>query len=331
MATDFRSGHEYPRRAREVYGGYTWLLRVFDKGRAAKHGTIDEYIYPCPIDQAVMRVWGITPAAFDDALDTCTTDEQILAWMNANVTPEARDRANRYVLVDRRHNLDKHDIEEGILPDLATLAGRIAALRTKGDRLSRHQKEIQDEHFEELLASGQRERAAKAGDRAPAFELRAADGTTFTSAGALAAGPLIVAFIRGTWSPECVVELEALDEIVPELTAAGGTLVAISPERPERVAAFFAKKKLGFPILFDRGNAVAERYGIAYAVSPEMQTLYRDGMEADLAAVNDDPAIRLPMPSRFFIDPTGIIREAKVHPVHVQRAEPRESLALVSG
>ena len=114
MATDFRSGAAFPRRGREVYGGFNWLLRAFDKARAAKNGTIHDYIYPCPIDRAVFELWGVTSAEFDAALVTCTTDDAILTWLSARVTPAQRDKANAYVLVERAHNLDKQDLEEGI-------------------------------------------------------------------------------------------------------------------------------------------------------------------------------------------------------------------------
>jgi hypothetical protein len=115
MATDFRSGRAFPRRGREQYHGYYWLLRVFDKGRAAKAGTIHDYIYPCGMDRGVFERWGIAPADFDAALATCTTDEQILAWVDARVTPEGRDAANHWIIDDRKENLDKQDTEEGVV------------------------------------------------------------------------------------------------------------------------------------------------------------------------------------------------------------------------
>src|ERR1700733_10936674 len=46
MATDFRSGTAFPRRGREEYGGFYWLVRVFDKARASRNGTIHDYTYP---------------------------------------------------------------------------------------------------------------------------------------------------------------------------------------------------------------------------------------------------------------------------------------------
>ncbi|HXF35107.1 MAG TPA: DUF5069 domain-containing protein [Candidatus Acidoferrales bacterium] len=115
MATDFRSGRDFPRRGREEYGGYYWLLRVFDKGRASHLGTIHDYIYPCPLDKGVFERWGITPEQFDEAVRTCDTDEKILSWVRAHVSDEKRKTANEWVLVEKKPSLDKQDAEEGVV------------------------------------------------------------------------------------------------------------------------------------------------------------------------------------------------------------------------
>ena len=115
MATDFRSGRDFPRRGREEYGGYYWLLRVFDKGRASHAGTIHDYIYPCPLDKGVFERWGITPEQFDDALKTCDTDEKILNWVKSRVSEEKRKATNDWVLVEKKASLDKQDSEEGVV------------------------------------------------------------------------------------------------------------------------------------------------------------------------------------------------------------------------
>ena len=115
MATDFRSGHDFPRRGREEIGGYLWLARVFDKGRASHAGTINDYIYPCPLDKGVFERWGITPEAFDAALASCDTDAKILAWVKARISDTQRETANHWVRVDKAASLDKQDAEEGVV------------------------------------------------------------------------------------------------------------------------------------------------------------------------------------------------------------------------
>jgi hypothetical protein len=115
MATDFRTG-DFPRRGREGLDGYLWLSRVFDKARAARDGTIYDYIYPCPMDRGVFDRWGITARMFDAALDTCQTDDEILTWIKARVPPARRDDANRWLTDEKAASLDKQDAEEGAVP-----------------------------------------------------------------------------------------------------------------------------------------------------------------------------------------------------------------------
>ncbi len=115
MGTDFRSGRDFPRRAREELDGFLWLRRVFDKARAAQNGTLHDYIYPCPMDRAVFDRWGITSRMFDAALDSCDTDEEILTWIRARVSGEHRDEANRWLLGEKAANLDRLDAEEGFV------------------------------------------------------------------------------------------------------------------------------------------------------------------------------------------------------------------------
>lgn len=115
MPTDFRSGGDFPRRGRQEIDGFLWLARVFDKARASQDGTIHDYLYPCPMDRGVFDRWGITSRMFDAALDSCETDDGILAWIRARVTNERRNDANRWLLNEKLANLDKLDAEEGVV------------------------------------------------------------------------------------------------------------------------------------------------------------------------------------------------------------------------
>jgi hypothetical protein len=116
MPTDFRSGTVFPRRGREAIGGFLWLARVYDKARAARDGTIHDYIYPCPMDRGVFDRWGITSKTFDAAIENAHDDESILAWLAARVSDEKRDAANRWLLDEKISNLDRQDAEEGVVP-----------------------------------------------------------------------------------------------------------------------------------------------------------------------------------------------------------------------
>lgn len=211
-----------------------------------------------------------------------------------------------------------------------SLEAILAARRERSvGRLKPEHRAKQERHIRELAASGQVERAIKAGDRAPSFTLQNAAGEAFSSADLLAKGPLIVSFFRGSWCPYCVAELEALDEIVPDLQAIGGALLAITPERPERTATLSEAKGFHFNILIDPGNAVADSFGVGYTFPEYLRELYHDVLKHDLASHNDDPVWKLPMPARFVIDGSGLVREAKVDPDYRRRPEPAVSLEVV--
>lgn len=145
MPTDFRDGKTFPRRGREALGDFLWLARVFDKARAKARRTHDGYIYPCPMDRAVMQRWGISPREFTEAIEQDIDDDRILAWLSARVSKDQMLAANAWVL-RQKAALDRQDAEEGVpgavaskLPSQGTLFGiAIAVLIVLAAWLTRH-------------------------------------------------------------------------------------------------------------------------------------------------------------------------------------------------
>ena len=77
--------HSSPRSMREVLGGYVHLARMIDKAKAVLAGTQGEYIYPCPMDQRLLRFAGLTPEAFLDAVQG-RSDASIADWFANTAT-----------------------------------------------------------------------------------------------------------------------------------------------------------------------------------------------------------------------------------------------------
>jgi len=184
---------------------------------------------------------------------------------------------------------------------------------------------------EDLIASGAASHALKVGDRGPAFTLKDPDGQAVASADLLAQGPLIVTFYRGVWCPYCNMDLQAIQEVLPELEALGARLVAISPQTAPNSRRAQRENKLDFPILSDPGNAVADAFGLRFTLPDYLQALYRDTFKNDLAVVNGDDSWTLPMPARFLIDRDGVIRYAEVNPDYTRRPDPHELLPALRG
>ena len=187
---------------------------------------------------------------------------------------------------------------------------------------------IMERATEELVASGQAARALKAGDRAPAFTLRDPGGAPVSSADLLAKGPLVITFYRGVWCPYCNMELQALQETLPQIEALGASLVAISPQNPVSSRKSVRQNELGFPILSDTGNEVAQAFGLRFALPDYLVELYKK-LGNDLPTVNGDPSWTLPMPARYVIGRDGVILYSEVNPDYTHRPEPSDLLPVL--
>ena len=180
----------------------------------------------------------------------------------------------------------------------------------------------------ELIASGQAERARKAGEPAPAFALNDQDGRTVSSDELLATGPLVLTFYRGIWCPYCNMDLQAIQAALPEVIARGASVAAISPQTQPNSRKSARQSKLTFPILSDAGGRVAASFGLRFKLPEYLIALYQS-LKNDLPAFNADPSWTLPMPARYVIRPDGIIAYAEVNPDYTQRPDPFELLPVL--
>jgi peroxiredoxin len=181
----------------------------------------------------------------------------------------------------------------------------------------------------ELVASGQVERAKKVGDKAPSFALEDPDGRAVSLVDLLSKGPVVLSFYRGVWCPYCNLELQALEEARSEIAARGAQLVAISMQTASNSRKSIRDNKLGFPILIDPRGAVADAYGLRWALPDYLIDTYKTVFKNDLAVINDDPSWTLPMPARYVIARNGEIVYAEVNPDYTRRPEPSEMFPVL--
>jgi peroxiredoxin len=191
------------------------------------------------------------------------------------------------------------------------------------DRIPAEARKIMADAQAELKASGIEGRALKVGDKAPAFELTGFDGTRVSSAELLRHGPLAVVFYRGGWCPYCNVQLAFLQKAHADIRAAGGRVVAVSPQTAEKTKAALEKNPLSFPVLCDRGNEVAAKFGLVFTLPEPLVGVYNK-FGIDLKASNGVDRIRLPLPATYVIDRAGTIRWAFVDSDYRKCAEPAD-------
>lgn len=180
----------------------------------------------------------------------------------------------------------------------------------------------------ELIASGQASRAIKAGDRAPSFTLRDQDGNAVSSAELLRRGPLVITFYRGVWCPYCNIELQAINDVLPQIEAYGANVVAISPQTAVNSRKSVRDNKLGFPVLSDANGDVGAAFGLRFALPDYLIDLYK-ALKNDLPAFNADPSWTLPMPARYVIGQDGIVLYSEVNPDYTRRPDPVEMFLVL--
>ena len=182
-----------------------------------------------------------------------------------------------------------------------------------------------DRTAQELKKSVLAGHALQKDDHAPQFELPDGDGMVWKSEDLLRSGPLVIVFYRGRWCAYCNTQLAALQEIHAQVAAAGAALVAISPQTQKHSYMTRDMHKLRFPVLSDQGNMVARQFGLAYRLSPELQSLY-ESIYTKLPGYNGDQSWELPLSATFIIRPDGMISYSRVDADWRQRPEPEEIL-----
>ena len=181
----------------------------------------------------------------------------------------------------------------------------------------------------DLAAKGLPAGIIEVGATLPDAELLDPHGATTSLYAALGDRLSVLVFYRGAWCPYCNIALSTYQaELVPELTARGVRLVAISPQTPDGSLSTQEKRNLTFTVLSDPGNQVAKVAGILTDPSGEVRAAQLK-LGLDLTGVNADGTTGLPMPTTIIVDADHVIGWIDVHPDYTTRSEPDEILAAV--
>jgi peroxiredoxin len=123
---------------------------------------------------------------------------------------------------------------------------------------------------------------------APPFTLPTQKGDQRSLADYLKNGPVILAFHRGTWCPNCRTRFAELAMNAPEYSAKGWQVVAVVAQSSIAVRRYVEDKGLPFNILIDGSREVAKTYGVWQRIGLDAWNIAR--------------------PSLFLIEPSGRIR-----------------------
>lgn len=161
-----------------------------------------------------------------------------------------------------------------------------------------------------LVAEADPARWLQAGQRVEDFSVDEVDGARLTLSGLLKQGPLVLVFFRFAGCPACNLALPYYQRnLLPGLRALGATLLALSPQVPEKLVEIKRRHELGFLVATDRDNALGRRFGILYEAG---------GAIAETTGANTP---ELPQPTVVVIGTDGHARFVDVHPDWLLRTE----------
>jgi peroxiredoxin len=176
----------------------------------------------------------------------------------------------------------------------------------------------------DIPSSAQDVRPLLIGSAVPDVTLKTADGTDFSLRAAAAKKPSILIFYRGGWCPYCNLHLGQLQTAEPELLKLGYQILAISPDRPEKVSE--GAEKVNYTLLSDASMTAAKAFGIAFRVDDATLDKYK-GYGIDLEAASGQKHHLLPVPAVFVAGADGRIHFVYVNPDYKIRLAPEVLLA----
>jgi peroxiredoxin len=185
------------------------------------------------------------------------------------------------------------------------------------------------EAIEALVTAEQVNRLPKVGEVAPVFALRDATGALVSSETLLRQGPLILTFYRGLWCPYCQRDLLGLEETLPDIRSAGGSVVGISHQSASADSRILRRaQEIGFPVLDDEGGDVAVSFGLRWG--PDDARLIEEQLGLNLFSFRGTEPWIVPMQARYVIGRDGIIAFTEVAFDYSQRSEPVSVLPVLA-
>jgi len=180
-----------------------------------------------------------------------------------------------------------------------------------------------------LLETADRAGFIKVGDRVPPFTLPAAGGGTVVLEELLRDGPAVLVFFRFAGCPACNLSLPYYQRnLYSALRDLGATLIAISPQVPERLVEIRDRHGLEFTIASDRDNALGRHFGIVFTADAPSQQAMRD-KGVSLGDITGTGTWELPMPAVIVVAQDGSVRFADISPDWLVRTEAEPVLDAV--
>ena len=180
-----------------------------------------------------------------------------------------------------------------------------------------------------LVETADPTRWIQVGQRLEPFILKDVEGGDLPLERLLERGPAVLVFFRFAGCPACNIALPYYEErLAPGLRDLGATLVAVSPQVPERLVDIKVRHGLSFKVASDLGNDLGRQFGILYTADEASQAAQR-AKGAFIGETTGTGTWELPQPAVVVIDHERVVRFVDVSPDWLVRTEAEPVLQAV--
>lgn len=106
-----------------------------------------------------------------------------------------------------------------------------------------------------------------------------------------------------------------------DLREQGYQIIAVSPDRPEKLRETLDEKGMGYTLLSDSSLSGARAFGLAWKLGPDILKRYEE-FGIDLEDASGETHHTLPVPAVFIVGVDGVIKFQYVNPDHTARIDP---------
>jgi peroxiredoxin len=179
-----------------------------------------------------------------------------------------------------------------------------------------------------LIALGQEPEPLFIGDKAPNFLALDQFENRVSLKEKLQDGPVVVVFYRGQWCPHCNRHMSQIQDSLQMILDAGASVIAITPEKGEKIEQTMKKSGAAFSIVYDENHRIMDKYQVTFKLSGWKRFIYGlGGININKASGNKDSA--LPVPATYIIATDGTIYASHFNEDYAERMQVIEMLEIL--
>ena len=156
------------------------------------------------------------------------------------------------------------------------------------------------------------------GTTIPDAAVKTIEGKTVSIQELVRQQPTVLIFYRGGWCPYCNRHMAELQQSQQQLVDMGYQILAVSPDRPEKLKKSISKHNLDYTLLSDSPMNLSKAFGLAFKVDQSTLDRYAE-MGIDLEESSGYDHHLLPVPAVYLINPDGLVTFQYVNPDYKTR------------